>query len=166
MSASSHTYALILAGGSGTRFWPLSRDHKPKQLLDLFNSGTLLAQTIDRLHGLVPIENILILTNEKQVAAVRELAPRVVHVHLKDILPPEKGPGPTLRAMGHETCALGGGVGAEKVGLMPVMMVVTSSETGTDGSPCDQFTGRTSAMCERGVTIETLLHTLLTRAGR
>jgi mannose-1-phosphate guanylyltransferase len=75
MSASSHTYALILAGGSGTRFWPLSRDHKPKQLLDLFNSGTLLAQTIDRLHGLVPIENILILTNEKQVAAVRELAP-------------------------------------------------------------------------------------------
>ncbi len=43
-------------------------------------------------------------------AAVRELAPRVVHVHLKDILPPEKGPGPTLRAMGHETCALGGGV--------------------------------------------------------
>lgn len=43
-------------------------------------------------------------------AAARELAPRVVHVHLKDILPPEKGPGPTLRAMGHETCALGGGV--------------------------------------------------------
>jgi mannose-1-phosphate guanylyltransferase len=73
----SHTYALILAGGSGTRFWPLSRDHKPKQLLDLFGTGTLLAQTIARLDGLVPVENILILTNEKQVAAVREVAPQL-----------------------------------------------------------------------------------------
>ena len=77
MSHTSHTYALILAGGSGTRFWPLSRDHKPKQLLDLFGSGTLLEQTISRLEGLVPYENILILTNEKQVAAVREIAPQL-----------------------------------------------------------------------------------------
>lgn len=75
--ATSSHYALILAGGSGTRFWPLSRDHKPKQLLDLFGTGTLLAQTIARLEGLVPPENILILTNEKQVASVREVAPQI-----------------------------------------------------------------------------------------
>ena len=68
------TYALILAGGSGTRFWPLSRDAKPKQLLNLFGSDTLLEQTIKRLEGLVPLENILILTNEKQVDAVRQVA--------------------------------------------------------------------------------------------
>jgi mannose-1-phosphate guanylyltransferase len=77
VSDPSHTYALILAGGSGTRFWPLSRDHKPKQLLDLFGTGTLLAQTIARLEGLVPTENILILTNQKQVASVREVAPQL-----------------------------------------------------------------------------------------
>lgn len=77
MSQPSHTYALILAGGSGTRFWPLSRDSRPKQLLDLFGTGTLLAQTIARLEGLVPTENILILTNDKQVAAVREVAPQL-----------------------------------------------------------------------------------------
>ncbi|MGJ8633533.1 MAG: sugar phosphate nucleotidyltransferase, partial [Luteolibacter sp.] len=70
MSNKDH-YALILAGGSGTRFWPLSRDNKPKQLLDLFGSGTLLNQTISRLEGLVPNENILILTNALQVDEVR-----------------------------------------------------------------------------------------------
>lgn len=74
MPASQDTYALILAGGSGTRFWPLSRNDKPKQLLDLFGNGTLLEQTINRLEGLVPFENILILTNSLQVDAVRGIA--------------------------------------------------------------------------------------------
>lgn len=73
-------YALILAGGSGTRFWPLSRDARPKQLLDLFGDGTLLEQTIRRLEGIVPHENILILTNHLQEAGVREIA---------SMLPPE-----------------------------------------------------------------------------
>lgn len=75
MPAPENTYALILAGGSGTRFWPLSRDARPKQLLDLFGTGTLLEHAIRRLEGLVPMENILILTNAKQVEAVRENAP-------------------------------------------------------------------------------------------
>ena len=74
MTAPQNTYALILAGGSGTRFWPLSRDARPKQLLDLFGQGTLLEHAIRRLEGLVPLENILILTNSKQVEAVRETA--------------------------------------------------------------------------------------------
>jgi mannose-1-phosphate guanylyltransferase len=74
MPAPENTFALILAGGSGTRFWPLSRDSRPKQLLDLFGDGTLLEQAIRRLDGLVPLENILILTNEKQAAAVSECA--------------------------------------------------------------------------------------------
>lgn len=67
-------YALILAGGSGTRFWPLSRNSQPKQLLDLFGDGTLLEQTIARLSGLVPHENIYILTNAIQEAKTREIA--------------------------------------------------------------------------------------------
>ena len=80
MPSPENTYALILAGGSGTRFWPLSRNSRPKQLLDLFGSGTLLEQTIQRLDGLVPLENILILTNSLQVEAVRSVA---------SMLPPE-----------------------------------------------------------------------------
>jgi mannose-1-phosphate guanylyltransferase len=68
-------YALILAGGSGERFWPLSRRARPKQLLRLISDKTLLEETVVRLEGLVPRERILILTNTEQEAAVRELLP-------------------------------------------------------------------------------------------
>jgi len=66
-------YALILAGGSGERFWPLSRRNRPKQLLRLISERTLLEETIARLDGFVPSERILILTNVEQEKAVRDL---------------------------------------------------------------------------------------------
>ncbi len=68
-------FALILAGGSGERFWPLSRRARPKQLLPLVSEKTLLEETIDRLDGLVPRTHILILTNVDQEPAVRALLP-------------------------------------------------------------------------------------------
>ncbi len=70
----SNLYAMVLAGGSGERFWPLSRRAKPKQLLSLFSEETLLEATLSRLAGLLPPERILILTNRDQEAAVRALA--------------------------------------------------------------------------------------------
>jgi mannose-1-phosphate guanylyltransferase len=66
-------YALILAGGSGERFWPLSRRARPKQLLRLVSDKTLLEETLARLEGLIPRERILILTNTEQESAVRKL---------------------------------------------------------------------------------------------
>ena len=72
---SQSIYALILAGGSGERFWPLSRRTRPKQLLRLISKTTLLEETIARLEGLVPPERILILTNVEQEASVRALLP-------------------------------------------------------------------------------------------
>src|SRR4029079_11888862 len=66
-------YALILAGGSGERFWPLSRRARPKQLLRFVGKKTLLEHTVARLDGLVPPERILILTNVDQEKAVRKL---------------------------------------------------------------------------------------------
>src|SRR4051812_7339654 len=71
---SAPLYALILAGGSGERFWPLSRRTRPKQLLSLFSEETLLAGTLRRLEGLVEPEHILILTNADQVDGVRAVA--------------------------------------------------------------------------------------------
>src|SRR2546421_1436410 len=70
-------YALILAGGSGERFWPLSRRARPKQLLRLVAKQTLLEQAVARLEGLIPPERLLILTNVDQEAAVRELLPQL-----------------------------------------------------------------------------------------
>lgn len=67
-------YVLILAGGSGERFWPLSRRAKPKQLLKLFSNQTLLEETLGRLTGFIPPERILILTNQDQETAVRASA--------------------------------------------------------------------------------------------
>src|SRR5947207_2541476 len=66
-------YALILAGGSGERFWPLSRRNRPKQLLRLASERTLLEETVARLEGFVPTERILILTNIEQEKGVRDL---------------------------------------------------------------------------------------------
>ena len=69
-------YALILAGGSGERFWPLSRRARPKQLLRLLSDKTLLEDTLARLDGLVPHERILVLTNAEQESAVRKVLGR------------------------------------------------------------------------------------------
>lgn len=57
-------YCVIMAGGVGSRFWPFSRNHKPKQFLDFFGTGrSLLQMTVDRFRPIVPVENILIVTN-------------------------------------------------------------------------------------------------------
>jgi mannose-1-phosphate guanylyltransferase len=65
-------YALVLAGGSGERFWPLSRRALPKQLLRLVSSCSLLEATVARLEGLIPPARILVLTNVDQEKGVRE----------------------------------------------------------------------------------------------
>ncbi len=59
-----HNYCVIMAGGIGSRFWPFSRNNKPKQFLDFFGTGrSLLQMTVDRFRPVVPIENVLIVTN-------------------------------------------------------------------------------------------------------
>ncbi|HZF12642.1 MAG TPA: sugar phosphate nucleotidyltransferase [Thermoanaerobaculia bacterium] len=69
--------ALILAGGSGTRFWPLSRKLRPKQLLALDGERSLLQATVDRLAPLVPPEAVWIVTTRDLADKVREQLPEV-----------------------------------------------------------------------------------------
>jgi mannose-1-phosphate guanylyltransferase len=72
-----HGYAVILAGGKGERFWPMSTRKRPKQLLSLVGDRPLLAQAVDRLEGLVPHERVFIITNADLVDASREAAPEL-----------------------------------------------------------------------------------------
>ena len=70
-------FAVILAGGKGERFWPLSRESNPKQLLALFDKKSFLQHAVDRIKPLVPSKNIFIITNQTQATAVRKQLPRL-----------------------------------------------------------------------------------------
>ena len=70
-------WAVILAGGVGSRFWPLSTPQRPKQLLPLVDDAPLLENTLDRLAPLVPPERTLVLTNASLVAPIGALAPQL-----------------------------------------------------------------------------------------
>ncbi len=59
-------YAVIMAGGIGSRFWPRSKKKTPKQLLNIFGNHTMIQETVERLHGIVPEENIFVITNKVQ----------------------------------------------------------------------------------------------------
>ena len=63
-------YAVIIAGGSGTRFWPLSREHTPKQLLSIGGKETLIQSTVRRISLIVPVGNTYIVTNQKQMEPI------------------------------------------------------------------------------------------------
>lgn len=71
-------YVVLMAGGVGTRFWPYSRNTKPKQFLDVLGTGkTLLQSTYDRFLPLCPPENIFIVTNEEHEQITREQIPQI-----------------------------------------------------------------------------------------
>lgn len=76
-------YAIIPAGGTGTRLWPLSREAKPKFLFDLLGSGrTLIQSTFDRLAAIAGMDHVCISTGERHVAAVEEQLPEVAPEHI------------------------------------------------------------------------------------
>jgi mannose-1-phosphate guanylyltransferase len=75
-------YALILAGGSGTRLWPRSRNKRPKQFLDLTGDHTMLQEAVLRLDPLVPVERIFVATNRQYMAVVAEQLPGLPPDHI------------------------------------------------------------------------------------
>ncbi len=69
--------AVIMAGGSGTRFWPLSRSSRPKQFLPIAGQKTMFEETVERLLPLLPLENIYTVSGEAQAKMIKELVPQL-----------------------------------------------------------------------------------------
>jgi mannose-1-phosphate guanylyltransferase len=72
-----HNYAVIVAGGSGTRLWPLSRRNLPKQMQKFVTDKTLIDETVDRLLGFIPVENIYISTTGNFGPKIKEILPMI-----------------------------------------------------------------------------------------
>jgi mannose-1-phosphate guanylyltransferase len=77
MPAKPDLRAVIMAGGSGTRFWPLSRRKTPKQFLPIVSSRTMLEETVRRILPLVPLRRIYTIANAAQTRTIRRLLPRL-----------------------------------------------------------------------------------------
>ena len=70
-------YAVIMAGGKGTRFWPKSREKMPKHLLDIVSARTIIQETVERIAPLIPEENILIVTGQSHADELMRQVPRI-----------------------------------------------------------------------------------------
>ena len=75
-------WAVVFAGGIGTRFWPLSTPQRPKQVLALVNERPLLADTIARLSPLVPAERVLVVTSADIADALRQVIPELPEANM------------------------------------------------------------------------------------
>ena len=79
----NHNYCLILAGGNGSRLWPVSRSHRPKQFIDFFGTGrSLLQQTFDRVSQFMPLDHIYVSTNVDYLPLVYEQLPQIDDEHI------------------------------------------------------------------------------------
>jgi mannose-1-phosphate guanylyltransferase len=86
-------FIIIMAGGRGERFWPLSREKTPKQLLTLLGKRSFLQQAVDRVLPLVPAQNIFVITNEAQFTEVHKQLPKIPKSNL------------VAEPVGRDTCA-------------------------------------------------------------
>ena len=76
-SSNKDRFVIIMAGGRGERFWPVSREKTPKQLITLLGDSSFLQQAVDRVLPVVPIENIYVITNSVQAPQVRKQIPKL-----------------------------------------------------------------------------------------
>ncbi|HXJ95902.1 MAG TPA: sugar phosphate nucleotidyltransferase [Terriglobia bacterium] len=111
----TQAYAVILAGGSGTRFWPASRRERPKQLLEgVFGDGTLLERAAERIQGLIPPERTFVFTNTLLKDKIAALLPRVPASQIV-AEPAARNTAPSLGLAAHEILRL------DPEGLMVVL---------------------------------------------
>src|SRR5205809_7922306 len=142
----SDRFVIIMAGGKGERFWPVSREHTPKQLLTLLGNRSFLQQAVDRVLPLVPIKNILIITNEVQAPEVRKQLPKLPKANV------------IAEPIGRDTCAAVT-LGAAVVGARStpgVMAVLPSDHVIPDEKKFQQVLHDAFDLASRGPVIVTI----------
>src|SRR2546423_1865402 len=139
-------FVIIMAGGRGERFWPVSREKTPKQLLNLLGEGSFLQQAVERVLPLVPSKNIFVITNEAQAAGVRKQLPRVPKQNV------------IAEPMGRDTCAAVT-LGAALVGARSttgVMAVLPADHVIPEPKKFQQVLADAFDLASRGQAIVTL----------
>jgi len=145
-SDNTNRFVIIMAGGRGERFWPVSREKMPKQLLALLGKSSFLQQAVDRVLPLVPAKNIFVITNEVQLAEVRKQLPKIPKANL------------IAEPVGRDTCAAVT-LGAALVGARSttgVMAVLPADHVIPDAKTFQQVLGDAFDLAERGRAIVTI----------
>ncbi len=139
-------FVIIMAGGRGERFWPLSREKTPKQLLAILGPKTFLQEAVERVLPLVPLKNIFIITNAAQAPEVRRQLPKLP----KDNVVAEP--------VGRDTCAAVT-LGAALVGARSttgVMAVLPADHVIPDAKKFQQILGDAFELAAQGQAIVTI----------
>jgi mannose-1-phosphate guanylyltransferase len=139
-------FVIILAGGRGERFWPVSREKKPKQLLALLGQRSFLQEAVDRVLPLVPVKNIFVITNEAQLPEVRRQLPKIPKANLLG------------EPVGRDTCAAVT-LGAALVGVRSttgVMAVLPADHIIPEGKKLQQVLNDAFDLAGRGQAIITI----------
>ncbi len=139
-------FVIIMAGGRGERFWPVSREKTPKQLVTLLGKRSLLQQAVDRVLPLVPIKNIYIITNAVQAPEVRKQLPKLPKANV------------IAEPVGRDTCAavtLGAAVVGQR-STSGVMAVLPADHVIEDEKKFQQVLGDSFDLASRGQVIVTI----------
>jgi mannose-1-phosphate guanylyltransferase len=149
MKAKANTndrFVIIMAGGRGERFWPVSREKTPKQLVTLLGKESLLQQAVNRVLPLVPIKNIFVITNAVQAPEVRKQLPKLPKGNV------------IAEPMGRDTCAavtLGAAVVGQR-STSGVMAVLPADHVIEDEKKFQQVLGDSFDLASRGQVIVTI----------
>ena len=139
-------FVIIMAGGRGERFWPLSREKMPKQLLALLGKKSFLQEAVERVLPLVPAKNIFVITNEAQLPEVRKQLPKIPKTNL------------IAEPVGRDTCAAVM-LGAALVGARSttgVMAVLPADHVIPDPKKFQQILNDAFDLASRGQAIVTI----------
>jgi len=142
----SDRYVVILAGGRGERFWPVSREATPKHLISLLGNRSFLQQAVDRVRPLVPVRNILIVTHAAQADAVRRQVPEIPKDNILE------------EPVGRDTCAavtLGAAVAGSR-STTATMAVLPADHVIPDARGFQQVLAEALDLASRGQVIVTI----------